>query len=127
MAAYYQPDWASELIYWLRDQGYILRESGSYNPKAKRGWYSHPCEYQWNHVRVRINQGGVIILRDPGCTIQIERPIGHGMTEQISPNMNRLDYLLADIATMIRAITAFESRPAFTAMEARKYFFKEAI
>jgi len=116
------------LVAWLVSRGYQLRENGPMNPMTGRGWYSHPCEYQRAHVRVRINRGGIIVLRDPGCTIQITRPTDHGMSEFVTPNAQRIDYPYAlgdTVAVMERAIEGFESRPAFTADEARSHFFGE--
>jgi len=117
--------WARLLIDWLHARGYRVRESGSYNPKTGRGWYSHPCEWQWNHVRARVNPGGVILLRDPGCTIQISRPAGHGMTEVISPNQHRLDLPMVTIPVIQKRIEGFESHPAYSVAEARAHFFGE--
>lgn len=115
--------WAESLIGWLKERGYHVKESGAYNPTTGRGWYSHPCEWQREHVRIRINPNGVIILRDPGCTLQIDRPIGHGMTEFVSPNQHRLDLPLATIQTIQKRIEGFENRPAYTVSEARMHFF----
>ena len=124
-------EWATPLVLWLQDHSYLSVESGPYNPDTGRGQYSHPCEYQRGYVRVRVNHGGIIILRDPGCTIQITRPAGHGMTEFVSPNMLRIDYpcssALGDtVSVMQKAVTRFENHPAFAVDEARSHFFDES-
>ncbi len=119
--------WDAELAQWLKDRGYVLRESGPRNPTTGHGWYSHPAEYQRKHIRVRVNLGGIIILRDPGCTIQITRPAGHGEMEFVNPNMLRLDYPHESLHAMQHSIERFESHPAFTAEAARQHFFGEPI
>ena len=110
-------NWGFELRSWLVGRGYELVEKGPINPVTGHGWYSHPAEYRRGHVRVRINDGGIIILRDPGCTIELTR--GH---EQWSPNAGRVDFpgfgrTLADLQA---AITSFEARPAYSLEEARE-------
>lgn len=119
--------WAETLIDWLRGRGYRVNESGPYNPETGRGCYSHPCEWRRDHVRVRVNPDGVILLRDPGCTIQIGRPVGHGMTEVISPNQHRLDFPSSTIPLIQKRIEGFENRRAFTVIEARSHFFGEKV
>lgn len=111
-----QAEWQNNLELWLRERGYALRQVK----------YGHPREYKHGHVRVRINQLGIIILRDPGCTLQITGRNAAGLWEQISPNMLRIDYNsgLNGLDVMCRAIERFESRPAFTAEEAYEHFVK---
>lgn len=125
------PQWSEGLVAELMNNGYIVKESGPYNARTGRGLYSHNCELQRNHVRVRVNVGGVIILRDPGATIQISRPAGNGMTEVISPNAKRIDYRSHDRTEMLscirNSIVNFESRKPFTVVEAREYFFGESF
>lgn len=112
------------LKFWLTARGYEIRHSGPYNPETDREWYSHENEYQRGHIRVRINgNAGIIILRDPGCTIQINEPVkaNGGISEQITPNMIRIDnpYPLGNtIGVICEAIEEFEKRPAYTLEEA---------
>lgn len=114
--------WAEPLAQWLEAQGYHLREMGPYNPATGRGWYSHHCEYGREHVRVRLNSGGIVILRDPGCTMQLVRPAYGGMWEQWAPNAMRLDSVFCPIPDMIRAIQSFQRQPAYTVAEAQAAF-----
>ncbi len=127
MAKYEEPKWGQPLVQWLKGRGYVLNECGARNPATGRGWYSHPCEYKRGHIRVRVNSGGIIILRDPGCTIQIERPAHNAgsvwAAEFVTPNMRRMDYPHMGIDSMRRCIEAFESRPAYTISEAMEHFF----
>lgn len=120
------PTWAADLVARLTARGYQVRESGPFNPATGRGWYSYPCEYQQGHVRVRVNTRGVIILRDPGCSIQLARPAPGtgGMQEEWSPNACRVDWpgygLTVD--RLMEIIVSYESRPAYTLDEAVQQF-----
>ncbi len=118
---------ADRLRIWLVGRGYCRREAGPLNPATGLGWYSHPCEWQRDHIRVRINPGGIIILRDPGCTIQISRSCGQRREEFVSPNAKRIDFCAygVDFAYCQNAIVAFESHPAYSIDEARRHFFAE--
>ncbi len=110
-------EWADELEAWLQERGYAIRN----------GAYSHPCEYQRGHVRVRINYGGIVILRDPGCTIQITRMVrgSGGMEEFVTPNAHRIDQRPGNLEVMQSRIVGFEDHLAFTREEARQHFFGE--
>lgn len=114
-----ETSWATELVGWLEARGYQRRENGPRNPATGHGWYSHPGEYQRGNVRVRVNTGGVVVLRDPGCTIEVSRPAYGGMREQWSPNARRLDVAPQETdAEVRRQVELYESRPAYTLEEA---------
>ena len=97
------------LVAWLESRGYQRREVGPRDEVTGRGRDSHPAEYQRGHVRVRINAGGVIVLRDPGCTLQVLL----GPREQASPNMARLD--THDYLVIRPTVLSFEASPAVEA------------
>lgn len=114
--------WAEPLAQWLEARGFALRERGSYNPATGRGWYSHLCEYGLDHVRVEVNAKGIMILRDPGCTMQLTRLAYGGMREQWTPNALRLDSAVCPVPSMIRAVRDFQRRLAYTYDEAEAAF-----
>jgi len=120
----------AEVEEWLKNRGYKLLEKGPHNPATGRGWYSHPREYGRGHVRVRINPGGFIILRDPGCRMELFQtvPGSGGMEEMITPNSKRVDHgPHTDLKLVQGCVENFESRPAYTIEEARTRFLREEV
>mgnify|MGYP000504193107 CR=1 FL=1 len=101
----------TELIDVLVGMGFRRVERGPLNPATGHGWYSHPCEYRRGHIRVRINERGCMVLRDPGAGLEL--PAGRGTW---TPNAARIDSF--DPRKIENAVRLFASRPAFSLDEA---------